>query len=182
MQLKAPAHRRCVTGFSLLEVMVTCAIVAIGLLGVAKMTAAAISNTQVARVRSLIALQADSLAAAMHGNPGYWAAGLAPASFSASSTSVTDAGHVLDQTVDCTAGTCTPAQLAADDVQTWARNLDAQFKGYAATVTCTNASGAPVNCTITLTWSEKVVAINRTTAAASAVQQSTQRYALHVQP
>src|SRR5204863_9281896 len=67
---------RFLAGFSLLEVLVTLIVIAIGLLGLAKTQAAAVSNTQVSRVRSLIALQAESLAGAMHGNRGYWAAGV----------------------------------------------------------------------------------------------------------
>src|SRR6266446_2556532 len=93
-------HRRN-TGFSLIEVLVTLVVVAIGLLGLAKMQAAAISNTQVSRVRSLIALQTESLASAMHGNRTYWAAGVAPATFSATGTTTTDSTGVLQATTHC---------------------------------------------------------------------------------
>jgi type IV pilus assembly protein PilV len=181
MHMIRPTQRRS-AGFSLVEVMVTGAVVSIGLLGIAKMTAAAVSNTQVARVRSLVALQADSLVGAMHGNRGFWAAGLAPASFSASGTTVVDSTDVLTQEADCASGTCTPAQLAASDVQHWARNLNAQFPSYAAAVSCTTSVATPISCTITVTWSEKYIAINRSTAAATTSQTATQRFSLHVEP
>ena len=51
-------------GFSMIEVLITIVVITVALLGAAKMQAAAVSNTQVARVRSLISLQAGSLASA----------------------------------------------------------------------------------------------------------------------
>jgi len=167
-------------GFSLVEVLVTWVLIATGVLGMAKMQATALSNTQTARVRSLIALQAGSLAAAMRANPGYWAAGKAPATFSAAGTLISDPSGVLDATVACTTTLCTPAQLAAHDVQNWATTINAHFPSYAATVNCSTT--APVNCDIHLSWSEKQVAVQRSGAASAAVQVATQRFTLHVLP
>jgi len=59
-------------GFSLLEVMVALVVLSVGLLGVVKLESVAYSSTNVASKRSLAALQAASLAAAMHVNRGYW--------------------------------------------------------------------------------------------------------------
>jgi type IV pilus assembly protein PilV len=174
----APAAR----GFSLVEVLVTIVVLAVGLLGLAKMQAAAISNTKVSGVRALISLQASSLASAMHGNRGYWAAGVAPATFSVSGTTVVDSTGVLTGTTDCAAATCTPAQLAAYDVATWARAVNSQFPSYSALVTCSTVITLPVSCDIKLSWSEKYVAINRTTAASGVAQTSTQSFTLHVKP
>ena len=53
MQL-TPTRGRAHAGFSMIEVLVTVVVIAIGLLGVAKMQAASVSNTQVARLRSLV--------------------------------------------------------------------------------------------------------------------------------
>ena len=55
-------------------------------LGLANMEALAMSSTGVASPRSLAAIEASSLAAAMHANPGYWQAGVAPPSSLISST------------------------------------------------------------------------------------------------
>ncbi len=60
-------------GFSLVEVMVALVVLSIGLLGIAKMQALSLSSTTIASMRSLAALEASSLAAAMHENRGYWA-------------------------------------------------------------------------------------------------------------
>ena len=83
-------------GFSMLEVLVTLVVVATGLLGFAKMQAAAVSNTQIARVRSLIALQASSLASSMYSNRHYWSQGLTPTTFSVAGGVVSDGTGYLD--------------------------------------------------------------------------------------
>lgn len=167
-------------GFSLIEVLVTWVLVATGVLGMAKMQATALSNTQTARVRSLIALQAGSLAAAMRANPAYWAAGKAPATFSAAGTRISDPSGVLDDPVACATTVCSPAQLAAHDVQNWVATINAHFPSYAATVNCSTT--VPVNCDIRLSWNEKQVAVQRSGAASTATQAATQRFTLHVLP
>jgi type IV pilus assembly protein PilV len=169
-------------GFSMIEVLVTIVILSFGLLGLAKMQTAALSNTQVSRARSLIALQANSLAAAMHGNP-FWSSGNAPASITASGATITDASGVLNLAVNCSLNTCTAAQLAAADVQAWIATLNAHFPSYTAQVSCLNAAATPTSCVIKLTWAEKYVAINRSTvAAAGGTQTSTQQFSLYVAP
>lgn len=173
--------RRCSMGFSMIEVLITVVITTIGLLGVAKMQAVALSNTQVARVRSLIAIQAGSLAAAMHGNVAFWGKGTAPASFTTAAAVVTDPSSKLSSAGACKTSVCTPTQLAAYDVNDWASNMNLQFPTYTATVTCTTVTTAPVTCGIEITWAEKDVALNKTIAA-TAPKVSTQRYFLHVQP
>ena len=60
-------------GFSLIEVMVAVVVICIGLLGIAKMQAMALSNTNMSRQRSLAAIEAASIAASMHSNRQYWA-------------------------------------------------------------------------------------------------------------
>ncbi len=174
---------RAERGFSMIEVMVTLVVVTIGLLGVSKLQAASVSNTQVSRVRSLLSLQAGSLAAAMHANPAFWASGSAPATFDVAAATVTDESDVLN--VDLAAGACvgasaecTPAQIAALDVQRWASNLNAQLPTYAGTVTCSTT--LPVVCRIDLTWSEKYVATN--TSTAQGTQTGTPTFTLFVSP
>jgi type IV pilus assembly protein PilV len=183
--VKRRAIRRA-GGFSLLEVLVTVLIIALGLLGLSKMQAASISNTQIARTRSLMALQAASLASAMHGNPVFWANGGAPASVTATGLVVTDATGILNATVDCSAtatAPCTPTQMAAYDFQAWVKGMNTMFPTYTAALQCTTAVGTPIGCVITLQWSEKYVAVNRSTAAAAgATQAATQQFTLYVEP
>lgn len=174
-----------VEGFSLVEVLVTLVVVAVGLLGLAKMQAAAVSNTQVSRVRALIALQAGSLASAMHGNRAFWSVkGASPLTFTVSGGVVTNPNsmlpaNVLSGTGNCINSACTPDQFAAADVKTWVDHLNLQFPGVTAAVSCTAAD--PVNCNITVTWAEKYVAINRSTAV-TPNQTASQSFTLYVQP
>src|SRR5262249_11240834 len=91
LPMNAKRSLRAYRGFSLVEVMVALAITAVGLLGLAKMESLAVSSTQVASARSLAAIQASSLAAAMHANPGYWASGVVPTT----PTTVTMSGGVM---------------------------------------------------------------------------------------
>jgi len=174
-----PANLGTSRGFGLIEVMIAVVVVAIGLLGFAKMQALALGSTHNSGTRSLIALQAAALAGAMRANEAYWAAGLAPASFTVTGSTVSDT-TLAGLTTDCTAGTCTPAQLAAFDVKNWGTSLAALFPNSSGTIACSTVVGSPVTCTITVSWSEKTVAINAATASGSAP--ATLNYALLVQP
>jgi type IV pilus assembly protein PilV len=170
-------------GFSMIEVLVTIVVVSVGLLGLSKMQAAAISNTQVSRIRSLISLQAASLAAAMHGNVGYWgAAGTAPASLTISGDGVISDSGLNGWTTDCSSVVCTSAQVASYDLKQWGSALNKKFPSYTSTINCSTVSTLPVSCNINLSWAEKYVAINKSTAKGSSVQTSTQSYTLYVEP
>lgn len=174
---------RMAAGFSLIEVLIALVITAVGLLGLAKMQAAALANTQIARGRSLIALQLESLAAAMHGNRGFWAGGMAPTTFSLAGATVTDStGALSTDAPDCTSVACTPIQMAAFDVQRWAADMSARFPAYTTTVNCTNDISRPVSCNLTATWTENYLAYNQTTSAQTSALTSTQRLTLYVQP
>ena len=84
---RAPMPAR---GFGLIEAMIAVAVVAIGLLGFAKMQALAVGSTHSSGTRALIALQASSLAGAMRANEAYWGAGVAPTSFTVSGSTLSD--------------------------------------------------------------------------------------------
>lgn len=165
-------------GFTLLEVMVSVLVVAVGLLGLAKMQALAVSSSQVSGSRAMVALQAGSLAATMHGAKDFWgAAGAAPASFTITGTTISDSK--LATAADCVKAKCaTAASLAAYDVQTWAALMTAQFASHKTTVAC---AGTPVSCTISIDWTEKTVtSVNQLANAADATK--TQTYVLYVEP
>lgn len=66
-------HPRAAHGFSMVEVLVALIIISVGLLGIAKMQALLLADTGVSRTRSLIALEASSLADSMHADRSYWA-------------------------------------------------------------------------------------------------------------
>ena len=170
-------------GFSLVEVMVALVVVSIGLLGLAKMESLALSSTSVAGSRALAAIQAASMASAMHANNSYWGAGLAPASTtiyydSTPALQISDTGLATAATC-LTAGTgsCTPGQMAAYDVQQWAAALKAVLPAPFATIVC-NTGGFPVICTVTVQWAENAVTGDNLQTAPLAAP----TYTLFVQP
>jgi len=183
------------TGFSLIEVLISIIVIAVGLLGLAKMQALAMSNTQVSGQHALVALQASSLAASMHSNDGYWQVASTAASpamppcpatgCSMTKTTITDASNILNTPPSvCTVATpCLPGQVAAMDMQTWMSAMNTQVPSYAANVSCSNSITQPTTCTIAITWVEKSMGMNTTTAATAAAQPSQlQSYYLYVQP
>ena len=169
-------------GFSLVEVMVALIVMSVGLLGIAKMQAAALSNTAVASTRSLAAIEASSLASAMHANRGYW-------SSSVVATTITLRGKTVTPNVapvaGCVAASCTPAELAAYDLQEWTTAaLQVLPPDYQATITCT-PTVTPPNCTIQIQWAEKSVAINKDgkpQAGADSLALNFPKYELYVEP
>ena len=176
-------------GFTLIEVMIAVLIVTVGLLGFSKMQALAISSTQVASSRSMIALQSVSLAAAMHGNKTYWAAGVASAAFSTVGATVTDPSGVLsavppvcDAIAVPATPLCTPAQLAAYDLQQWAKNMAGLFPSYTSVGACTTVLATSISCTVTVSWTEKYVSSNQSTVSDSASTTGIRTYTLYVQP
>jgi type IV pilus assembly protein PilV len=168
--------------------MVALVVCAIGLLGLAKMESLSVSSTAVAAARSIAAIQASSLAAAMHANRGYWASGTAPASTTVSAlvnNPISISSPVLSSVPpnNCSvpgAASCTPDQMAAFDVQQWAASLQTLLPGSFSTITCTTVTNIPVTCTIEIQWTENAVAANAQQTNINALQTPT--YVLYVQP
>jgi type IV pilus assembly protein PilV len=175
-------------GFGIVEVMAALIVISVGLLGLAKMQALAISSTTVASARSLAALEAASHASAMHANRGYWATSspkaVSPISVTATAgtADVTISASTLSAAQDCTtaggATACSPEQLAAADLQEWGRSLQALLPGYTATVDCD--ASTPVSCAITIDWTENTVALTKQETSGAALQAP--KYTLYVQP
>jgi len=171
-------------GFTLIELLVTLVIVSVGLLGVAKLQAAAVAETTVARTRSLMTYQAQAIAAAMRSNRAYWQGTTAyTVTFKNDGTWVAASGMTAPGgTGTCVSvSTCSAGNLAYDDMNTWYTSFHARFPAATGTVGCTAGSATvPESCDITLSWDERTVAINRTTAAGTS--SSTGTIVLHVQP
>jgi type IV pilus assembly protein PilV len=184
----ASTHDR---GFSLVEVMVAVVVICVGLLGIAKMQALAVSNTTTSRLRALAAIEAAGLAAAMHSNREYWA-GTATAAPATTNFNVTTAGQFAssDAVLQAAANGALPiglntpdtiqtcvgvangiavcggtggvVNLAAFDLARWAASLNALLPNPQATILCPPAVGAaPQSCTIQIQWSEKAVGMNQ---------------------
>jgi type IV pilus assembly protein PilV len=195
MRISSAAVRAC--GFSLVEVMVAVVVICIGLLGIAKMQALALSSTTTSRLRALAAIEAAGLASAMHSNRQYWAGATPPATttFNAGGTgqfastdavlqaaangalpvglNAPDSIQTCVGTANATAtcgGVAGAVNLAAFDLARWAASLNALLPNPQSTISCAFIAGgpAPPSCTIAIAWSERAVAINQQQVAAEA--------------
>lgn len=190
-----------IRGFSLVEVMVALIVLSVGLLGIARMQSLAMSSTSIASQRALAALQAESLAASMHANRGYWTNGdPAGSTLTIQGTTFTYttgfAALSAAGTPACTstATPCTPVQVAAHDLNVWVNGqgglggLLRLLPGDNAIISCGTLT--PLACTITISWAENATGVNAQEAAAEAANQAagTQAslqnptYTLYVEP
>jgi type IV pilus assembly protein PilV len=180
-------------GFSLIEVLIALIIISVGLLGIAKLDTLVLSNTGTSRVRALVAMEADSLAASMHANRDYWAS--TPASYVI--IKPTDATPI--QTGDATlaaaiaantpceessagagVASCTShAAMAAADLSEWALGnsvtgtvgMSTILPGSTTNIACATANGV-TTCTIDVKWQESTVYANKQEAQEAAAQQA----------
>jgi type IV pilus assembly protein PilV len=166
-------------GFSMVEVLVALVVLSVGLLGIAKMQALGLSSNAVAGKRALAAIQADSIAAAMHENRAFWTSAAAVTTWTASTTVVPPS---------CAQGgaaaPCTPTALAAYDLYVWAQNLNLLLLNANSVGTVICAATVPVTCQVTITWTEKTLAINTQGQAAAQAVAGTNlpSYTLFVEP
>jgi len=180
--------------------MVAVLIICVGMLGIAKLQALSLSNANTSRLRSLAAIQAASLAAAMHSNRQYWS-NTAPASVTIppppGAIASTDAALAATATADLGGPTqcfgrgmgsgksrCAPLPLAAFDLARWAVSVGGLLPNPNTTISCPPVAGpGPTSCTIQITWSETAVAVNQQEAnAAPNAQFQTPTYTLYVEP
>src|SRR5262249_26562574 len=134
-------------------------------------------------LRSLAAIEATSLAAAMHSNRNYWtsAAATAPGFYTvtpAAITATTDAATAglastdLGNLTACENGNVCDAQnLAAYDLARWANSLGNVLPNPTATITSTGIVGvlAPPSFTIQITWNENAVSMMKQQTGALAL-------------
>lgn len=193
-------------GFSLVEVMVALLVVSIGMLGIAKMQALALSSTSTAKMRSLASIEAASLASTIHADRKYWF--YLPSALTVTVSSAGAVASTQDSTLNSTAATraatpnpctavppatpCTAAQIAAEDLGEWADGVIGILPpNSASTITC-NAPSATVTveCKIVIAWTENVVSsdVGQNSSATqaqntSALQNITSsQYTLYVDP
>lgn len=185
-------------GFSLIEVMVALVVICVGLLGIAKMQALALSSTNIARQRSMAAFLAASLASSMNSNRAYWASATAVAASNPTAITITGAtGTIIPASLVAATNACfgdatanpkcpenagTPGQtLAGFDLARWSANANQFLPNAVTTITCQGAI-PPNSCIIQMTWTEQVT--NAATGAngtnATAFENPT--YTLYVEP
>ncbi len=164
-------------GFSLVEVLVALFVISVGMLGIAKMQALAISSTGTAGSRAIVALEAAGLASAMHANRAYWAnpggtGGSLYTNISASSgTAAVMLGEgnttsAVDVTQDCVADTCDGYHMALVDLQNFGTALAQVVPAANAFVTCQDTT-VPLSCIITIKWLENIPGMTPQTSSAA---------------
>jgi type IV pilus assembly protein PilV len=153
-------------GFTLVETLVALLVISVGLLGIAKMQALALSSTGTARMRSIAALEAASMGAMMHADRAYWSAITAADvtdTVKASDGTFVSSDTTVTTQAACTKGApCTAQQLAGYDLGTWGTALQATMPPNAtATIGCKKSTATvPVICTIQINWTENLVELN----------------------
>jgi type IV pilus assembly protein PilV len=209
--MRRSGRQRGQRGFSLVEVMVALIVICVGLLGIAKLEALMLSSSGTSRVRALVALQAASLADAMHADREFWDGGsphwnpsggtalsVTGSTVSGTSPSLSSPNADLQAALaaalpvadsstpgDVCLGTlCNSAQLAGDDLAQWAVNLAGVLPNSSSQVTCSQVPVVlVVSCTISITWNENTVAANSQEAAAGPPAAFQQQtYTLVVEP
>lgn len=174
-------------GFGLVEVLVSLVIIAVGLLGIAKIQALAFAETGTSASRSIAAIQASSMAASMRANRSFWSkvrpGPINPFVFSIVGTTISSNDLTIPAAAACKLGEaqapCSATNLAVYDVQEWANALNAALgasAGVKGNITC-NSTTLPVNCTVFVQWTERIVGAS---GAAGAIV--TPDYTLYVEP
>jgi type IV pilus assembly protein PilV len=181
---------RRMRGFSLIEVLVSLVIISVGLLGIAKIQTIAYAETGTSSLRSIAAIEASSMASSMRANRAYWATGggvsptLQVTVAGTAITSTTDGAMTGTPNCEVLATPCTNRQMATYDIQEWAAALDPLLGGgaaYNATITCPTTV-TPIDCTITITWTERLTATTSGAASNLGTAIMTPTYTLNVQP
>lgn len=177
-------HTQRARGFSLVEVLVALIIISVGLLGIAKMQALLLAGTGVSRLRTLVALEASSLAASMHANADYWA--VTPASLAgdltvtinpSNPTPVTSSGDsnlaagisaALANPQLCQLGSgavpCTAPEMAGYQLVQWEQAMANVLNTATTNIVCTPVNNGVTEisvCTITVSWMENTVNANQ---------------------
>jgi type IV pilus assembly protein PilV len=173
----ARKHQR---GFTMVEVLVSLIIIAVGMLGLAKISALAYASTGVASQQSLAALEAASMASAMRANHSYWSTVSLSTAFSYTANgTVPSASNTLPTTTNTCITSCSTTVLAELDVQNWVTAVNAVLPNPVSKINCAvpAASGSPPGCYIQVSWHEENIANN---IAVSTLPATT--YTLYVVP
>lgn len=125
-------------GSTLLEVLIAVLVLSIGLLGVSGLHAASLRYIQGGWARAAVAGGMSSFAESVRSNPdASTTAYLLTSNYTAQRTAVAS----LTESTACTTGTCTPNDLAAEQLNNWRIALDRSMPGAAAYVSGDRSTG-----------------------------------------
>lgn len=149
----AGAQRR-EAGFTLIEILVSMLIIAIGVLGTAGMQALALKVNKGGQLRSQAVILGIDFIERVEANNGATITGAyAPATYPASSAK------------DCSAVYCLQSELATYDLVEFKARVLAQLPGAAVTVSV--AGTGPYTYTVQISWQERITKAVGTTVATS---------------
>ncbi len=129
-------------GFTLVEVMVTAAVMSFGLLGLAALQSTGLRGNDNAYARSQATIAAGEIVDRMRANRT-----AAQTNGSYDITLATDA----PAPGDCTGATCTPAQMATYDVGTWLSSVAAALPSGDGSIACGPGNAV---CTVVVQWQQ----------------------------
>ncbi|HHI93923.1 MAG TPA: type IV pilus modification protein PilV [Gammaproteobacteria bacterium] len=135
-------NRQTMRGFTLTEVLVTLVVLAIGLLGLAGLQASSLKHNNNAYQRTQATLLAYDMLDRMRANP----MGIENGDYDTVDTGTTPTNPA------CVGTSCTPAQLAANDVYEWATRLTTVLPSGRGVIAGT-APNAPF--TVTIMWDDQ---------------------------
>lgn len=143
-EIRADHHRaRSQQGFTLLEILVAIVVISLGLLGLAGLQVVSLNNNQTAQYRSIATQQAYDIADRMRAN----LLGISGGFYN-------NLAAIIPADPDCMTNVCSPQQMATADHAHWNANNRDMLPGGSGTV----ASGANGTFTITVSWTERIVA------------------------
>jgi type IV pilus assembly protein PilV len=151
----APTPARRALGFSMVEVLVAVFVIAVGLLGVARLHATSKRTNLEAVELTNAAVLAQDLLERMRSNP------LILGAYTANGGGTTLSGTPAAPATDCEAVECTDAQLAAYDLAVWWQMIagaaelsgESNVGGLAAPTACvTGPAGGSGNYTVAIAW------------------------------
>jgi type IV pilus assembly protein PilV len=146
-------------GFSLIEVLVSLVILAIGLLGLAMLQTTGMGFNTNSYSRTQATYLAYDLAERMRANvPAFQAGNYDVANTAAAATIKASANFTCNQTVTpsctCDTGTCSNGTMANYDLGQWYYNLDRLLPGVKETATLATIVRAGNTATVTIFWLE----------------------------
>ena len=166
------------SGFTLVEVLVSVVVIAIGLLGIASLQASAIKSTSTANMRSIAAINVQTLVAKMRANTSFWryeianhesnAIFLRPTSsgtgYSAAGVSLQgNTGALCEVGTNSTPVPCSPVDQAKYELENWMNQVSEVLVNPEADIVI-NSSGPSGRIEIDISWDEQSVGSSSNTS------------------